>query len=465
MTVIDKIRKTIEVNNLISIGDKVIVAVSGGPDSVCLLHGLNELKKDYEIEIYGAHLNHNFRGIEALKDAQYVTKLCEALNIMCFVKSVDVPEYAKNNGLSMEEAGREQRYLFFQEVATKVGATKIAVAHNLNDQAETVLMRLIRGAGLQGLAAIQHRRDKIIRPLLDISRHEIEAYCQEYELEPRIDQTNLQPIYHRNKIRLELIPLLEKEYNPRVIETLGRTAEILKIDHEFIDLQARDMYLLLKTKEREDTISFPIHGLNKLHFALLSRIFRLTAEELVGKGDGLEHKHIENLQDFLYQNTTGKQIQLPLGITAKKSYHNIIFTTNTDKGEGKFYYQLEDLEVVDIPEINGSFRLSLLDKDQLEDIPREVHVKAFDYERINQGLIIRSRQEGDRFKPLGSKGTKKLKDLFIDLKVDREKREQIPLVCDGDHIMWVVGYRISEDYKITKETKKILLVEYIKVAE
>ncbi len=464
MTVIDKIRETIDSNLLLKKNDRVVVAVSGGPDSVCLLHALKELQETYEIKIYAAHLNHNFRGIEAHKDAQYVTQLCETLNIMGFVKSVDVPGYAQEKGLSLEEAGRVQRYLFFEEVAEKVGAEKIAVAHNLNDQAETVLMRLIRGAGLQGLAAIQHQRDKIIRPLLDISREEIEAYCGEQQLSPRIDQTNLQPIYHRNKIRLELIPLLETEYNPRIIEALGRTAVLLRQDHDFIDQQARDMYHILRTKERENTISFTVNGLINLHIALLARIFRLAVEELAGRGEGLEFKHIEKLQDFLRLHGTGKQIQLPLGIVVKRSYHKIIFTTDQALEEGKFSYPIEELEEIFIHELNGTFRFQLYERNELQNYPRETLVKAFDYDKISQGLLIRNRQEGDRFLPLGAKGSKKLKDFFIDRKLDREIRDQVPLLCDGENIMWVVGYRISELYKITKETKKILLVEYTKTS-
>ncbi|GAB6085589.1 tRNA lysidine(34) synthetase TilS [Alkaliphilus crotonatoxidans] len=464
MTVIDKIKETIDLNHLLKRGDKVVVAVSGGPDSVCLLHGLYSLQKVYDIQLYAAHLNHNFRGIEAHKDAQYVTQLCEGLNIMCFVKSVDVPGYAKEKGLSMEEAGRIQRYRFFDEIAQRVGAEKVAVAHNLNDQAETVLMRLIRGAGLQGLSAIQHRRDQIIRPLLDVSRQEIEAYCQEYKLHPRIDQSNLEPIYHRNKIRLHLIPHLESEYNPKIIEALGRTAALLRQDHDFIDQQARDMYNILKTNENQKTISFAIHGLINLHTALLTRIFRLTVEELAGKGEGIEFKHIDLLQNFLKLDGSGKQIQLPLGITVKKSYHRVIFTTNVTEAEQRFHYTVEAPGETYIQELNGTFRFKILEKKELKGYPKEPYLKAFDYDKVSKGLHIRNRREGDRFVPLGAKGSKKLKDFMIDHKVEREKREQVPILCDGENIMWVVGYRISELYKITNKTKRILMVEYLEAS-
>lgn len=460
MQVIDKIKKRVVEDQLIEEGDKVVVAISGGPDSVCLLHCLSMLQEEYQLQLYGAHLNHNFRGIEALKDAQYVTKLCEGLNIMSFVKSIDVAEYAKNNGCTHEEAGRIVRYAFFDEVAEKVGATKIAIAHNQNDQAETVLMRLLRGTGLQGLTAIHHKRGKIIRPLLDVTREEIEEYCCFHQLEPRIDQTNLEPIYHRNKIRLELIPMLEKEYNPNLVEALSRMAETLKADNDFIQQQAKDIYGLLAQQEDSNTIVLPVHGINKLPKSLFVRVLRCSVEALVGKGEILEYRHIENLKHLVNKSETGQAIQLPMGITAKKSYHKIILTTNTDKGVKSFNYEVQDLGITPIEEIDVVFEFKVMDIKDMKEIPRSAYTKVFDWDQISQQLNIRNRRDGDRFTPLGLKGTKKLKDFFIDRKVEREERDRIPLVCDGNEIMWVVGHQISDKYKVTNNTKQILSIEF-----
>lgn len=462
MNVIDKIKKRIEEEQLIKAGDRVVVAISGGPDSVCLLHALHCIREELNIQLYGAHLNHNFRGIEALKDAQYVTQLCEGLDIMSFVKSIDVPQFAKNNGRTLEEAGRILRYQFFDEVAEKVGATKVAVAHNQNDQAETVLMRLLRGTGLQGLTAIHHKRGKIIRPTLDLTRKEIEDYCEEHQLEPRIDETNLEPIYHRNKIRLELIPMLEKEYNPNLVETLARMAEILKTDHDFIEQQAKDIYKILAREEEAGSITLPINGVINLHMALLVRVLRLAAETLVGKGEVLEYRHIQNLYNLLINSDSGHKIQLPMGITAKKNYHKLTLTINEEKEMFPFFYELNNLEEVFIPEVKGHFSFELRDASDLSELPREHNCKAFDWDKVSHGLIIRNRREGDRFSPLGLKGSKKLKDFLIDQKVERIERDQIPLICNGDEIMWVVGYRISDQYKVTKKTKRILKIEFKK---
>lgn len=460
ITILDKVKNTIDRHHLLEKGDRVVVAISGGPDSVCLLHILHRLSEEYEIHIYGAHLNHNFRGMEAQKDAQYVNKLCEELNIMCFIKSMDVGKYAKDNGYSLEEAGRILRYQFFDEVSDRVGANKIAVAHNQNDQAETVLMRLLRGAGPQGLSAIRHKRDRIIRPLLEVARKDIEGYCQEYSLNPRIDHTNLQAIYHRNKIRLELLPYLEKDYNPNIIEALVRTAALLKTDNDFLELQARDSYNLLK-KVENDCLYLPILGINKLHMSLKTRMFRLAAEELVKKAV-LEYKHINSIIELMENSETGKQLMLPEGIVVSKSYNQLIFTLKDAEEDNAYYYMLNVNDTTYIPELLGEIRLKLVPRQELAEIPRETLIKAFDWDKVKNQLIVRNRKPGDRFMPLGLKGHKKLKDFFIDLKVERGERDTIPLICDGDEIMWIVGYRISEEYKIRKETNTVLIVEFIK---
>ncbi|MDV9687848.1 tRNA lysidine(34) synthetase TilS [Clostridioides difficile] len=212
--IFDKVLSTINKHNLIQKGDKIVLGLSGGPDSVCLLHVLNRLKKDFNIEIYAAHLNHQIRGIEAQKDALYVSKLCEDMGIIFFVKSINVPKYCENEGLSLEEGARKLRYEMFYEIKDKIKANKIAIGHNLNDQAETVMMRIMRGTGLKGLKGIDYIRDNcIIRPILDVERSEIEEYCEAYNLNPRIDKTNLENIYTRNKIRLDLLPYMKDNFN------------------------------------------------------------------------------------------------------------------------------------------------------------------------------------------------------------------------------------------------------------
>ncbi|WP_300277188.1 tRNA lysidine(34) synthetase TilS, partial [Peptacetobacter sp.] len=221
--IFNKFVETIDKHNMISDGDKIIVALSGGPDSVCLIHLLNRLKESRNLEIYAAHLNHQIRGIEAQMDAMYVSELCNKLNIPVFIKSVDVPAYCEKNGLSLEEGARKVRYEMLYEIKRRTGSNKIAVGHNMNDQAETVIMRIMRGTGLQGLRGIEYvREDGIIRPILDIERKDIEEYCTKNELDPKIDKTNLESIYTRNRIRLELIPYMKEHFNGNVIESIVR---------------------------------------------------------------------------------------------------------------------------------------------------------------------------------------------------------------------------------------------------
>lgn len=458
---LDRIRKTVKEHKLIEDGDKIIVAISGGPDSVSLLHALYRLKDEYNIDIYGAHLNHNFRGMDAQVDAQYVSKLCDDLNILCFVKSMDVPKYAKENSLSSEEAGRILRYDFFEEVAERVGASKIAVAHNKNDQAETVLMRLLRGTGLQGLTAIHLSRGKIIRPLLNVDRNSIEEYCKINKLSPKIDKTNLQSIYKRNKIRLELIPYLEENYNPNIIENLVNTADVLKCDFDFIEEESRDIYKELVYTESEKSLILPLEGIKKLHSALKSRVVRLAAEQLVGRQEVLEYKHVQNVLELIEKGETGKRITLPLGLIAKIIYDNICFTTQEEESK-LFQYELPIEDRIYIKEIEGSFTVNVLERSEITEISRDKYRKCFDYDKVNNTLNVRNRREGDRFYPLGLTGSKKLKDFFIDYKVQRDDRDKIPLICDRDEILWVVGFRISEKHKITDETTKILEVIFEK---
>jgi tRNA(Ile)-lysidine synthase len=375
-----------------------------------------------------------------------------------------VPQYAKRHGLSSEEAGRILRYDFFEEVAQRANATKIAVAHNKNDQAETVLMRLLRGTGLQGLTAIHIKRGKIIRPLLNIDRESIEKYCKIYDLSPRIDKSNLESVYYRNKIRLELIPYLEENYNPNIMANLVRTAEILKKDFDFIDEKAREVYADLVDNQGEQGLELPIAGIQKLHNALQSRVIRLAAGQLLGRQEILEYKHVQDVLELMQKGLTGKRITLPMGLIAKINYKNICFVTG-EQEDKVFHYELPTEGSLDLKEIGGTFETRIVEREEVKEISRDKYRKYFDYDKIENELNVRNRREGDRFYPLGLTGSKKLKDFFIDYKVERDERDRIPLICDGDEIMWVVGFRISEKYKVTDKTSRILEIIFDKNRE
>ena len=238
-----KVISYIKDNKLIKSGDKILVALSGGPDSVCLLDILFELKKELNIEIAAAHLNHLLRGDDAFKDEEYVIDLCNKMGIKCFTKRVDINIYAKEHKLSSEMAGRSVRYDFFDEIAKNEGFNKIATAHNANDQAETILFRLMRGTGLEGLGGIKAARDnKIIRPILCLKREEVEEYIKLKELNPRIDKTNFEKIYNRNKIRLDILPYMKENFNKDIVQTLNRMSLLLQKDNEFLENLSLNLY-------------------------------------------------------------------------------------------------------------------------------------------------------------------------------------------------------------------------------
>lgn len=460
--VIKQMLHTIEEQELISPGDKIVVAVSGGPDSVCLLHVLKRLESRLGIQVYGAHLNHNIRGIEAQMDAQYVLNLCEELDILCFIKSSDVKAYEQEQGLTSEQAGRVLRYEFFEEVLKKVGASKIAVGHNKNDQGETVLMRLLRGTGMQGLTAIQYRRENIIRPLLDIPREEIEAYCDNQGLQPRIDETNLSSMYHRNKIRRELIPYLKEHYNPSVSDSLVKTAHILKEDYDYLEREGEERYKALVHFEKKNQVSFNIPQLTKQHPAIKARILRRAGEELMGKGELLTYQQVQNLLDLLDKKQTGKKLHLPMDVEAVISYEKLIFQRGIKEEAEPFKEPLRVEDSTYVHPLKATFELKVYSKAEVDKVSRDKFLKYFDYDKFREEIFVRNRREGDRFWPLGLPGKKKLKDFFIDCKVDRRERDLIPLICHGKDIVWVVGYRISEKYKITEDTQRILSIKLLK---
>ncbi|KXZ38902.1 tRNA(Ile)-lysidine synthase [Alkalithermobacter thermoalcaliphilus JW-YL-7 = DSM 7308] len=458
--IIDKIRKTIERYNLLDYKDSVVVGLSGGPDSVCLLHILNELKREYDLKIYAAHLNHKIRGIEAQKDAIYCAKLCDDMNIHCFIRAIDVPKYCKENGYSIEEGARILRYNMFFEIKQKVGANKIAVAHNLNDQIETILMRVIRGTGLDGLKGIQHKRDDvIIRPLLDIKRDEIEKYCSENNLNPRIDQSNLEDVYTRNKIRLRLIPYIEENFNPNLNESISRMVTLLKDDSDFLDKESEKVFNDICKKEDSQTIKINVNTFNGVHKAIKNRIIRKCINFVIGNIKGIEQKHIEDVLELIQNQKTDLKINLPKGLIVYKKDEEIIFTDKEIKHEQINYsYKVPKSGFIKIKELNMIVETKMLDKHEVELNKEDKYTKYFDFDKISGQLEIRNRKDGDKIKLLGLGGSKKLKDLFIDLKIPKDERGKIPILCDEKGIIWLVGYRMSEDYKIDKTTKKVLRV-------
>ncbi len=304
----NKVLKTIEKYNMINNGEKVVVAVSGGPDSICLLNILNNIKDKLNIKIVVAHVNHSLRE-EANEETEYVKNFCKKLNIECYIKKVDILEISKKKKIGTEEAGRKERYNFFDEVFSKTKSDRIATAHNLNDNAETVLMNIIRGSGLSGLKGIEKVRDyKYIRPLIEISRKEIEEYCKENKLEPKYDKSNKENIYTRNKIRNILIPLLEKEFNPNIVKSISKLSELAKLDNEYFNNIIKSEYNRIKLEENNNEIILNLKEFNKLNNVIKSRLIIYTITRIFGSSQGIEKIHIDDIIKLCGNNIGNKYL-------------------------------------------------------------------------------------------------------------------------------------------------------------
>jgi len=445
---------------MITLNDRVVVAVSGGPDSIALLHFLHSIRDEYNLYIHGAHLNHMLRGQESEGDTLYVRDFCKKFNIPLSVRYVDVGELAKRKGISLEEAGRMARYELFRDTAAQVGATKIALAHNMNDQAETILMRIMRGTGLEGLCGIKPVREGLyIRPLLFTSRREIEDYCNLMGLKPRIDSTNLEPLYARNKVRLELIPYIEQNFNSAIERTLSSMAELLSEDRDFLNQYAENAYKGI-VLEKQHGVSLDIKGINELHTAVKKRVIRKAIEYVKGNLVGIESRHLDLILSAVNQGNTGASVELPGGIKAAVQYNQLNIMKLKGETKDIFCHNLIVPGITEIKEIGGLIEAEIIEGNLPDYSAADKFTRYFDYDRIKENLIARSRRDGDFMVPLGMKGKKKIKDIFIDSKVPREERDSIPLVsCDGE-VIWIVGYRISDNYKITQNTKKVLKLQY-----
>lgn len=303
-----KVLETIKKYNLIESGDKVVLGVSGGPDSISMLDILREVQEELQFEIYVAHVNHMLRE-EAEDDEKYVQSYCEKYGIQCYVKRIDVQQIANTNKIGTEEAGRKVRYDFFQEVMQNVGANKIGIAHNKNDKIETIIMNLLRGSGLSGLKGIEPVRDnKYIRPLIECDRKEIETYCEEHQLEPRIDKTNFENDYTRNKIRNIVIPYIKGEYNPNIIETIDRLSQVATEESNYIDKQTNIIYQKLLIEKTEDQIILKLKDFNEQDKVIKNRIILLAVKQLMGSTQRIEKVHIEDIIKLCDNNIGNKYL-------------------------------------------------------------------------------------------------------------------------------------------------------------
>ena len=452
---LEKIKAYCEKNSVLAYGDNIVIACSGGADSLALVDILLQLKAEYKLTLVVAHLDHMLRGQAAVHDANFVKEFCLAKGIECYLQQTNVNAYAKQYGLSCEEAARIVRYEFLRKVAKTLGGAKIATGHHKDDQAETVLLHLFRGAGSAGIAGIRPVNRDIIRPLLSVTRREIEMYCERNALSPRIDQTNFEECYTRNRIRLSLLPQIRADFNPSITEALCKTAELVGDEHDYIRECAQKCYEDIVRHSREGSIVRKKEFL-QLHPALRRELLRKIMLKQQGNLNGITFQHVEKMIELASRGQIGAVFILPSEIMMKVSYNTLVFGLN--KNESQTESIVESAEIILGGETRNFF-FNITVKARLFDAyPEKIAdcSAVFDADAIHFPLLVRARIPGDKFKPLGMKGSKKLKEYFIDEKIERAERDKIPLICDQEGILWIVGHRLSELGRVTKITKRFL---------
>ncbi|MFH1784463.1 MAG: tRNA lysidine(34) synthetase TilS [bacterium] len=468
---INKFMNTVSEFDMVSYGDSVLVGVSGGPDSVSLLHMLWSVKDKLKLSLHVGHLDHGMRGKDAGRDARFVRDMADKLGIGFSLKKVSIPTYANKHKMSLEEAARDMRYGFLQEVAKKTGSSKIALGHNCDDQVETVLMWFLRGTGRGGLSGIPPVRKLdcesfIIRPLIDLWRKDIIKYLKEHKLKYCVDLTNKNTDFTRNKIRNKLLPLIRKQYNPNFDIHVRNTTRILRDENMFIADEVDKALERLVVSRSSSNISLDLKGFLKYNLSLGRQVLRRAMKLVSGGSKGLDYTNVTDVISFAKRTSAGSEIQLRGSFVARKSYDtlDICRRTKKDSKKKKFSHSLNIPGVTLIPEASCEVHASVFTKQRNFRYSRgglKVHV---DMDSLKMPLILRCRKNGDRIRPLGSSGYKKLKDFFIDEKVPRQERDYIPIITSGSDIVWVTGYpvfkqQISDNVKLTSKSKKVLEIK------
>jgi len=454
-----KVLDFIKANSLLSGRDRVLVGFSGGPDSLALLHVLNKICKKLNVSLSSAHLNHMIRGNEAAKDEKNASNVCKRLGIPLKIKKINVPLKAKKEKLSLEDAARRARYEFFQEASKEFKANKIALGHNSDDNVETSLMRLITGTGTRGLLGIPVKRGKIVRPLLNCSRHEIESYCKKHKLKPRIDKSNFDTKYLRNKIRHKLVPILES-INPKAKTAIANMTKLLGADYGYLmDISIKALHGAT-IKKSKGMLTLDIDKLLLYPDSIRRYVIRAAIEEIKGSLENISYIHIE---DIISKLPDGKrwQLHLPSGIFASGNGDTLEISSFNplQKEEVSFKYNLKIPGSVNIKETGKKIIAKIIARPIKLKI-KDKNIALLDLEKTGKNILIRSRKIGDRFSPFGPGGMKKIKDFLINEKISPDKKGVIPILESRGKIIWVAGMRIDNRFKIANTTKKAVKFTY-----
>ncbi len=450
--VIDTIKK----HSMLKGGERVIVGLSGGPDSVCLLAVLHRLKDDFNLTLYAVYVDHNLRPGETPAEIEYCRKLCAEMKVDFRVKSVDVKGHVKEHGINKQEAARDLRYKAFYEVAAEIRAEKIALAHNADDQTETVFMRLIRGAGAAGLAGIPAKRGNVIRPLLEIQRREVEDFLGRENIRYIIDSSNLQTDYFRNKFRLMVMPELKK-MNPNLIQSVNKTASILQEEERYLGVIVTKSLMKMISRKTDSRIELFLTPMEVMDIVILRRLLRRALDETEGLR-GIGFIHIEDIIRLVKDGKSGDRLYLPKGIRVIKDYSLLVITSEKPQKIASY-----ELQVPGEAAIRGAgLVIKASFEEEIGDFGDGKKSALLDADRMDFPLKIRARMPGDCFYPLGFGKRRKLQDFFVDEKLPRDERDSIPLVFSGDDIVWIAGHRADERFRVTGSTKKFLRLVIVK---
>ena len=490
-----KILNTIRDKKLIEKGEHIVVGLSGGPDSVCLFDVLEELAYKEGWHIHVVHVNHKFRPGAAEEDQAFVEKMCRDSGVDCRVYEYDCSAMAEEQGISSEEAGRAARYEAFsiraKELALEYDVSmkniKIAVAHNYNDQAETVFIRIIRGTGTDGLAGMDYIRENgdgsyTIRPLLDIKRDEIEAHCRERGLEPRTDQTNLETVYTRNKVRLQLMPYIKENFGVDVTDSLNRIARIATEDSRYLKSAAEAAMEDITVSEEEDKIELDLKALRMLDPAIMFRVIMKALKD-TGLVQDMTSAHFAAAEDLILSGQPSKHLDLPEGYFVKTGYDTVVIGKSSGEDDMMVRAKIRREEMLK----RFTMKVSVEDVEATDTAKSRTRA-VFDWDSLNrqyrgelepEDIQLRTRKAGDWLSLGAGKGRKKLKDYFIDAKIPKEDRDWIPVVAAGSEILWIAGIfcrygdetagrscekiknRYSGNHKFTRHTKTALIIELI----
>lgn len=452
----DSLIKTVQKFRMIEKGETLFVGVSGGCDSSALLHLLIDLAPSWKLKLAVLHVNHKLRGKASDQDEAFVHSLAKKYKIPFFSTAVPVKELAQAQKQSLEEAARNARYEFFQRMIETKGAQKLVLAHTLDDQAETVLMRIINGTGLQGLQAIRPKRKLngayLIRPLIEISRNQIRSYAKEKRIKFREDKSNKSLQFVRNKIRLKLIPFLEKEFNPQVKKALARLPHLLDVDLSFLEETADEFYRRLAIQDGNKQISFPKKSFLELKPSIQYRLIQRALQKL-GSAT-LDYDHWNQFLGSLMTEDYFK-LQFPKGLIAIIS-NDQIKMRHAKQNPVSFLYSLEQEQSIYISELNATLSCRKLSEKPKILRKSDKSFEIFDGDSLSFPLTIRSREAGDRLQPLGQSKRTKLKSLLINKRIPVEKRDHLPIILSKNQVAWVAGVTMSDPYKISSKTNHFI---------